>query len=177
PVRSSCGRGPCRGRSEQAAFHGTYGSLESATGTKTLSDLSRMREGSFSEAITPSRRSLLSSEFGGQRADGADGGVEQVPMHPFCHWSESEHVEHVTWCLRHGENRRQLTTRIQIRLSSAALSLHPSESVCPKLNRIGLALTGGNTASPHKTQKTCRCGALESTTATGPVTVPQSHPH
>src|SRR5699024_74172 len=83
PVRSSCGRGPCRGRSEQAAFHGTYGSLESATGTKTLSDLSRMREGSFSEAITPSRRSLLSSEFGGQCAGGAVGGVEQGPMDPF----------------------------------------------------------------------------------------------
>src|SRR5699024_12779987 len=49
--------------------------------------------------------------------------------------------------------------------------------VCPKFNRIGFALTGGNTTSPHKTQKTCRCGAFQSTTATGPVTVPQSHPH
>src|SRR5699024_8883497 len=45
--------------------------------------LSRMREESFSEAITPSRRSLLSCEFGGRCADGAVGGVEQGPIDLF----------------------------------------------------------------------------------------------
>src|SRR5699024_5213425 len=39
PVRSSCGRGPCRSGSEPTAVHGTYGSPESATGTKTLGAL------------------------------------------------------------------------------------------------------------------------------------------